>query len=480
MVTSGSKPGQGLDPLVGASYASRSPDATNMAAVAQMLQARDMANMQRSVFRPKYISCHDHLSAGAYPILKAARPKMPHGSAEVLGKSRRWKRSCTYWHLLAQGAANSIQSRFGLRYKLCPADARRPFSRRHSMPSFPGVDYLDFDSLLSDEEKLARNTARQFVDAEIMPLIEEYNREGKFPVQLVPQMAELGLFGASLKGYGCAGMSNVEYGLVTQELERGDSGLRSFVSVQSALVMYPIHAFGSDAQKEKWLPLLQQGKAIGCFGLTEPQFGSNPGGLLTRAVKKGDSYVLNGEKMWITNGSISALAVIWAKTEDDKIRGFLVEKGTPGFKAWDVHGKYSLRASVTSGLAMTDCEIPTANLLPGVEGLKGPLSCLNQARYGIGWGAIGAAMACYDSALTYAKQRKQFDNKPIASHQLVQEKLVWMITEITKAQFLALQVGRLKDQGRVHPSHISMMKMNNVWVARESASRAREILGAND
>jgi len=347
------------------------------------------------------------------------------------------------------------------------------------MPSFPGVDFLDFDSLLSDEEKLARQTARQFVDDEIMPIIEQYNREGKFPVQLVPQMAELGLFGASLKGYGCAGMSNVEYGLVTQELERGDSGLRSFISVQSALAMYPIHAFGSDAQKDKWLPLLQQGKAIGCFGLTEPQFGSNPGGMLTRAVKKGDGYVLNGEKMWITNGSISDVAVVWAKTEDDKIRGFLVEKGTPGFKAWDVHGKYSLRASVTSGLAMTDCKIPATNLLPGVEGLKGPLSCLNQARYGIGWGAIGAAMACYDSALTYAKQRKQFDNKPIASHQLVQEKLVWMIAEITKAQFLALQVGKLKDQGRVHPSHISMLKMNNVWMALETARMARQILGAN-
>jgi len=347
------------------------------------------------------------------------------------------------------------------------------------MPPFAGVDYLDFDSVLSDEEKLARHTARRFVDEQIMPIIEEYNRDGKFPMQLVPQMAELGLFGASLKGYGCAGMSNVEYGLVTQELERGDSGLRSFVSVQSALVMYPIHAFGSDAQKEKWLPLLQQGKAIGCFGLTEPKFGSNPSGMLTRAVKKGDKYVLNGEKMWITSGSIAAVALIWAKCEDGKIRGFLVEQESPGFKAWAVHGKYSLRASVTSGLSLTDCEIPAENLLPGVEGLRGPLSCLNQARFGIGWGAVGAAMACYDTALRYAKERKQFDNKPIASHQLVQEKLVWMITEITKAQFLALQVGRLKDAGRAHPSHISMLKMNNVWIARETASRAREILGAN-
>jgi len=347
------------------------------------------------------------------------------------------------------------------------------------MPSFPGVDFLDFDSLLSDEEKLARQTARQFVDEQVLPIIEQCNREGKAPVQLVPQMAELGFFGASLKGYGCAGMSNVEYGLVTQELERGDSGLRSFVSVQSALVMYPIHAFGSDAQKNKWLPLLQQAKAIGCFGLTEPQFGSNPSGMLTRAVKKGDSYILNGEKMWITNGSIADVSLIWAKGEDDRIRGFLVEKGTPGFKAWDVHGKYSLRASITSGLSMTDCKIPAENVLPGVDGLKGPLSCLNQARYGIGWGGIGAAMACYESALRYSKQRKQFDNRPIASHQLVQEKLVWMITEITKAQFLALHVGRLKDLGRVHPSHISMLKMNNIWMARETASRAREILGAN-
>ncbi len=347
------------------------------------------------------------------------------------------------------------------------------------MAAFSGVDFLDFDSLLSDEEKLARQTARQYVEDKIIPIIEECNREGKFPKQLVPELGELGFFGASLNGYGCAGMSNVEYGLVTQELERGDSGLRSFVSVQSSLVMYPIYAFGSDAQKDKWLPLMQQGKAIGCFGLTEPQFGSNPSGMLTRAVKKGDSYILNGEKMWITSGSIADVALIWAKTEDDRIRGFLVEKGTPGFKAWDVHGKMSLRASVTSGLAMTDCKIPAENVLPGVDGLKGPLSCLNQARYGIGWGAIGAAMSCYDTAVRYAKERKQFQNKPIASHQLVQEKLVWMITEITKAQFLALQVGRLKDLGRVHPSHISMLKMNNVWMALETARRAREVLGAN-
>jgi len=347
------------------------------------------------------------------------------------------------------------------------------------MPAFPGVDFIEFDSLLSDEEKLARQTARQFVEEQVIPIIEKHNREATFPLHLLPQLAELGFFGANLSGYGCAGMPNVAYGLVMQELERGDSGLRSCVSVQSALVMYPIYTFGSDAQKEKWLPRLQKGEAIGCFGLSEPQFGSNPGGMLTRAVRRGDGYVLNGEKMWITNGSLAHVAVIWAKTEDGVVRGFLVEKGTPGFKAWDVHGKWSLRASVTSGLAMTDCAIPAENLLPKSEGLKSPLMCLNQARYGIGWGAIGAAMACYSTALQYSKTRKQFDNRPIASHQLVQDKLVWMITEITKAQLLALHVGRLKDQGRADHTHISMLKMNNVWMALETARKARDILGAN-
>jgi len=347
------------------------------------------------------------------------------------------------------------------------------------MPSFPGVDFLEIDSLLTDEERLVRQTAREFVDAEVLPIIEKHNREAKFPLQLVPHMAELGFFGANLAGYGCAGMSNVAYGQVMQELERGDSGLRSFVSVQSALVMYPIHEFGSPAQKEKWLPRLQSGKAVGCFGLTEPQFGSNPAGMLTRAVRRGDHYVLNGEKMWITNGSIADVAVIWAKTEDHRIRGFLIEKGAPGFKAWDIHGKLSLRASVTSGLSLADCEIPAENLLPGAEGLRGPLSCLDQARYGIGWGTIGAAMACYQTALEYAKTRRQFENQPIASHQLVQDKLVWMITEITKAQLLALQVGRLEDHGRSRPEQISMLKMNNAWMALETARKARDILGAN-
>src|SRR6202790_3377923 len=344
---------------------------------------------------------------------------------------------------------------------------------------FRGVDFIGFDALLNDDERLVRDTARRFIEDNLVPIIEECNRAGRFPRELVKPMADLGFLGANIEGYGCAGMSNVEYGLVMQEIERGDSALRSFISVQSALVMYPIYAFGSDAQKQKWLPLLQQGTAIGCFGLTEPQFGSNPGAMLTRAVKQGSSYVLNGEKMWITSGSMADLALIWARCEDGKVRGFLVEKGTPGFAAKDIHGKYSLRASITSALSMTDCRVPAENLLAGVEGLKGPLSCLNQARYGIGWGAIGAAMACYETALSYAKQRKQFDNRPIASHQLVQEKLVWMITEITKAQFLMLQGGRLKDSDRVHPSHISMAKMNNVWMAREIARTAREILGAN-
>jgi glutaryl-CoA dehydrogenase len=347
------------------------------------------------------------------------------------------------------------------------------------MASFAGVDFIDFDSQLNDEEKLVRQTARQFVDNEVLPIIEKHNREATFPMHLVSQLGALGFFGANLEGYGCAGMSNTAYGLIMQELERGDSGLRSFVSVQSSLVMYPIHVFGSDAQKEKWLPGMREGKAIGCFGLTEPQFGSNPGGMLTRAFKKGSSYVLNGEKMWITNGSLADVALVWAKCEDEKVRGFLVENGTPGFKAWDVHGKWSLRASVTSGLVLTDCQIPEQNLLPGVTGLRGPLSCLNQARYGIGWGAIGAAMACYDTALQYAKTRKQFANKPIASHQLVQEKLAWMITEIVKAQLLAVHVGRLKDKGKSDPSHISMLKMNNVSIALETARKSRDILGAN-
>jgi len=345
--------------------------------------------------------------------------------------------------------------------------------------AFAGVDFIHFDALLDDEERLVRGTAREFVEKEVIPIIEKHNREGSFPQHLVPQLAELGFLGANLKGYGCAEMSAVAYGLMMQELERGDSGLRSFVSVQGGLVMYAIHTLGSEAQKNRWLPALQQGKAIGCFGLTEPQFGSNPGGMLARAAKRGGRYALNGEKMWITNGSIADVAVVWAKCEDGEVRGFLVEKGTKGCKTWDVHGKWSLRASVTSGLSFSDCEIPEENLLPKAEGLKTALDCLTQGRYSIGWGAIGAAMACYDTALQYAKTRTQFAGKPIAAHQLVQDKLVWMITEISKAQLLALHVGRLADQGRAHHTHVSMLKMNNVAMALETARKARDILGAN-
>ena len=344
-----------------------------------------------------------------------------------------------------------------------------------------GVDFIDFDSLLSDEERLVRDTTRKFIEDNLVPIIEECNRAGRFPRELVKPMADLGFFGASLKGYGCAEMGNVEYGLMTQELERGDSGVRSFVSVQSALVMYPIYTFGSDEQKNTWLPAMQKGEKLGCFGLTEPDFGSNPGGMRTRARKSGKEYVLNGEKMWITSGTIADVAVIWAKVEDEdhKVRGFLVETDRPGFKADDVHGKWSLRASVTSGLSMQDVRIPEANLLPLSGGLKSPLMCLNQARYGISWGALGAAMSCYDTALQYSLLRKQFRDQPIASHQLIQEKLVWMISEITKGQLLALQVGRLKDQGKVQHQHISMAKRNNVWMALECARMARDILGGN-
>jgi glutaryl-CoA dehydrogenase len=346
---------------------------------------------------------------------------------------------------------------------------------------FQNFDFLHLDSTLSEDELLVRRTAREFVDDNIIPIIEECFRTERFPRELVPLMGELGFFGASLEGYGCAGMSNVEYGLVTQELERGDSGLRSFVSVQSALVMYPIYTFGSEEQKNAWLPALARGEKLGCFGLTEPGFGSNPGGMTTTARKSGDGYSITGEKMWITSGSIADVAVIWAKVEDEdnKVRGFLVETDRPGFRALDVHGKWSLRASVTSGLSLQDVHVPATNLLPGTGGLKSPLMCLNQARYGIGWGAIGAAMACYDTALQYAKARKQFHGMAIAGHQLIQEKLVWMASEISKAQLLSLHVGRLKDGGKVGHQHISMAKRNNVWMALETARMARDILGAN-
>jgi glutaryl-CoA dehydrogenase len=344
--------------------------------------------------------------------------------------------------------------------------------------AFEGVDFLRLDELLSDEERLARESVREFVSREFLPCIQEHvRRDGSFPMELVPRMAELGLFGANLHGYGCAGMNNVAYGLVMQELERGDSGLRSFASVQGSLVMYPIHIWGSDAQKERWLPPLAEGRAIGCFGLTEPDFGSHAGGMLTKAVRHGDRWLLNGTKRWITNGSLADVAIVWAQTQDG-IRGFLVEKGTPGFEASDIKGKFSLRASVTSELVLQDVAVSEANRLPGAEGLGAALGCLTQARYGIAWGAIGAAMACYDEAVRYCGDRI-VQGGPLAGKQLTQEKLVGMLAEITKAQLLALRVGRIKDEGRLHHTMVSLAKRENVDMALRIARTARDLLGAN-
>ena len=344
--------------------------------------------------------------------------------------------------------------------------------------TFRGVDYFAIDSLFSEQELLVRQTARRFAEERVVPLIRDCYREARFPCELIPELAQLGFLGANLEGYGCAGMSHVEYGLIMQELERADSGLRSFVSVQGALVMYPILTYGSEEQKQKWLPALQSGRAVGCFGLTEPDFGSNPAGMRTRAVKDSNGWVIDGEKTWITNGSVADVAVVWARTEAG-IRGFVVERGTPGFATSDIHGKWSMRASVTSSLSLADCRVRDSDMLPGAQGLKAPLACLSQARYGIGWGVIGAAMDCYETARQYSLVRKQFDDRPIASHQLVQEKLAWMITEITKAQLLALHAGRLKDQGKIEPAHISMLKRNNVAIALECARLSRDLLGAN-
>jgi glutaryl-CoA dehydrogenase len=346
------------------------------------------------------------------------------------------------------------------------------------MARFSGVDYLLIDSLFSEQELLVRQTARQFVEDRVIPIVRDCYRDGRFPKELIPEIGALGFLGANLEGYGCAGLSNVEYGLIMQEIERGDSGLRSFVSVQGALVMYPIYTYGSAEQKDRWLPKMQTGEAIGCFGLTEPGFGSNPAGMQTRAKQDGDHWILNGEKTWITNGSLADVAIVWARTEAG-IRGFLVEKGTPGFTTSDIHGKLSMRVSVTSSLALSDCRVPASAMLPGAQGLKGPLSCLSQARHGIGWGVLGAAMDCYETARQYSIDRKQFDGRPIASHQLVQEKLAWMVTEITKAQLLAIQAGRVKDQGKIDPAHISMLKRNNVAMALECARLSRDLLGAN-
>jgi glutaryl-CoA dehydrogenase len=344
--------------------------------------------------------------------------------------------------------------------------------------AFEGVDYLDSDTLLTEEQRLIRGTVRAWVEEKVLPIIEDAAYEGRFPKELIPDMAAMNLFGSTIHEYGLPGLDNVAYGLIMQELERGDSGLRSFVSVQSSLVMYPIYAFGSQEQKDRWIPALGKASAIGCFGLTEPDFGSNPAGMRTTAKKDGDSYVLNGAKAWITNGSIADVAIVWAKL-DGVIHGFLVEKGTKGFSTFEHKGKMSLRASVTSQLVFEDCRIPAANLIPGVKGLKGPLSCLTQARYGISWGAIGSAMATYTAALDYAKSRKQWKDRPIAAHQLVQERLAWMVTEITKGQLLAWKLGTMKDGGTMKPHHVSMAKRNNVWVARECAKLARETLGAN-
>ena len=345
--------------------------------------------------------------------------------------------------------------------------------------SFQGVDFLQLDELLTDEERLVRDTVRQFVDENVIPIIEDHYMAGTFPHELTRPMAELGFLGANLDGYGCAGLNNVAYGLIMQELERGDSGLRSFVSVQGALVMYPIYAFGSDEQKNEWLPRLQSGDAIGCFGLTEPDSGSNPGAMRTRARQDGGDFILHGAKAWITNGSVSDVAVVWAKCEDEVVRGFLVEKGIPGFETKDYHNKHSLRASITSELMFDSCRIPARNQLPGTVGLKNALMCLTQARYGVAWGGVGSAMACYESARNWALERRQFKNKPIASHQLVQRKLAIMLTEITKAQLLALRLGQLKDQGKLRFDQVSMGKRNNISIALQIARTARDMLGAN-
>ncbi len=347
-----------------------------------------------------------------------------------------------------------------------------------SSDSYKSLDYYGIDEMLTDEERSIRDTVRDFVNAEVIPIIEEYNQKMEFPKQLIPKMAELGIFGPTLPPeYGGMGINNVAYGLIMQELERGDSGVRSFASVQSGLVMYPIFEFGSEEQKKKYLPKLARAEMIGCFGLTEPDFGSNPGGMITKAEKTDGGYILNGAKMWITNGTVADVAVVWAKL-DGRVRGFLVEKGTKGFTAPETKGKLSLRASVTSELVFEDCFIPEENLLPGSDGLKSPLMCLTQARYGIAWGVVGLANECYSTALNYSLSRIQF-GKPIAAFQITQEKLAYMLTEITKAQLLCYQLGKLKDAGKMRPQQVSLAKRNNCEIAKTIASMAREMLGAN-
>lgn len=345
------------------------------------------------------------------------------------------------------------------------------------MKNFLAPDFYQIDPLFSSDEKMVRDSVRGFVSKEVIPIIEKCHREGIFPKQLIPGFAQLGIFGPTIEGYGCAGLNYVSYGLIMQEIERGDSGLRSFVSVQGGLCMYPINAYGTDEQKNKYLPKMATGEIIGCFGLTEPDYGSNPSGMITRAKDMGDHYILSGSKMWITNGSIADIAIVWAKNDDGKVIGLIVEKEMKGYTTREITNKFSLRASVTSELIFEDVKVPKSQQL-NVLGLKGPLSCLNQARYGISWGALGSAMACYHEALSYAKTRIQFD-KPIASFQLVQAKLVYMFTEITKAQLLCYQLGRLMDSGKVIPQQISMAKMNNVRLALDIARTTRDILGAS-
>lgn len=339
------------------------------------------------------------------------------------------------------------------------------------------MDFYRTEDLLTEEERLVRSTVGRFVDQRFLPIIADHYERATFPLEILPELARLGVFGMHLHGYGAAGMSNVMYGLACQELERGDSGLRSFVSVQGSLCMFPIHRYGSEEQKQHWLPRMAAGEVIGCFGLTEPEFGSNPAGMATRARRDGKDWILNGTKRWITNGNLAGLAIVWARSEQG-IRGFLVEKGTKGFEAREIHHKLSMRASVTSELILDDVRVPAGNELPEAQGLKAPLSCLNEARYGIVWGVLGAAIACYRSALGYSMARMQFD-RPIAGYQLTQEKLVNMLTEITKGQLLALQLGRLKDQGSATATQISMAKLNNVREALQIAREARTILGAN-
>ncbi len=344
--------------------------------------------------------------------------------------------------------------------------------------TYKGVDYYGIDEMLTDEERSIRDTVRDFVSEEVIPIIEEYNQEMQFPAVLIPKMAELGIFGPTLPvEYGGMGINNIAYGLIMQELERGDSGVRSFASVQSGLVMYPIYTFGSEEQRKKYLPKLAKGEMIGCFGLTEPDFGSNPGGMITKAEKTDGGYILNGAKMWITNGTVADVAVVWAKL-DGKVRGFLVDKGTKGFTAPETKHKLSLRASVTSELVFEDCFIPEDSILPNGTGLKSPLMCLTQARYGIAWGVVGLAMECYNTALNYSLSRVQF-GKPIAGFQLTQEKLAYMVTEITKAQLLNYQLAKLKDSGKMRPQQVSMAKRNNCEIAKIIAGMAREMLGAN-